>query len=95
MYPDIDQYIKRRRVTGQARVSSGPGSRTWNCLVARWALRQLAVGEDLIEKTAFRCHLGHYEFLRMPFGLTNAPAVFQSIMDKVLMGLIGHIVMVI
>ena len=55
---------------------------------------QLAVGEDSIEKTAFRCHLGHYEFLRMPFGLTNAPAVFQRMMDKVIAGLIGRIVMV-
>ena len=55
---------------------------------------QLAVAEDLIEKTAFRCHLGHYDFLRMPFGPTNAPAVFQRMMDKVLAGLIGRIVMV-
>ena len=30
----------------------------------------------------------------MPFGLTNAPAVFQRMINKVLVGLIGHIVMV-
>jgi len=39
-----------------------------------------------IPKTAFRCHLGLFEYLRMPFGLANAPAVFQRTMDKVLAG---------
>ena len=39
--------------------------------------------EEDVEKTAFRCHYRHYEFLVMPFGLTNALATFQSCMNHI------------
>lgn len=43
---------------------------------------QIRMRED-VEKTAFRCHYGHYEFLVMPFRLTNALATFQSWMNRI------------
>ena len=37
-----------------------------------------------IEKTAFRTHHGHFEFLVVPFGLSDVPAMFQALMNDVL-----------
>jgi len=42
---------------------------------------QVRMAPGDIEKTAFGCHRGRFEFMHMPFGVKNAPACFQEVMQ--------------
>ena len=50
---------------------------------------QVKMAEEDIEKTAFTCHRGLFEFNLMSFGLCNAPSIFTELMSIVLQNL-GH-----
>jgi len=41
------------------------------------------VKTDDVQKTAFRSHYGHYEYVVMPFGVTNAPTMFMDYMNRI------------
>jgi hypothetical protein len=50
---------------------------------------QIDIQEEDKEKTAFSCHMGHYQFTKLPFGVNNGSATYQRCMDFILTGLKG------
>ena len=56
--------------------------------VIRWLL---SMAPKDIEKTAFICEEGLFQFTVLPFGVVNGPASFQRLMERVIGDLIGKI----
>jgi hypothetical protein len=60
----------------------------------RSGYHQLKIHPGDIQKTAFTCKYGLYEYTVMSFGLTNAPAFFMHLMNKVFMDYLDTFVVI-
>ena len=48
---------------------------------------QTQISQKSRQYTAWRCHLGLFQFRRLPMGLKNSPQMFQRLMETVLQGM--------
>jgi len=55
---------------------------------------QIRIHDEDVDKTAFRTHLGHYQWRVLSFGLTNSPSTFQQVMNDVFRDFIGKFVVI-
>jgi transposase InsO family protein len=70
------------------------GAEIFSKMDALSGYHQVELREEDVEKTAFGCKEGIFEFKKMPFGLVNAPATFQRLMDTALADVLWKFVVV-
>ena len=69
------------------------GAKFFSSLDLASGYHQVAMAEEDIEKTAFVCPYGLFEWMRLPFGLCNAPSTFQRFIQKAMHGYLFDILL--
>ena len=76
--------------TVDAILTSLHGAKVFSSLDLRSGYWQMGIAPEDIEKTAFVCDRGLFQFRVLPFGFVNGPASFQRLMYMVLGDLVGR-----
>ena len=70
------------------------GSTVFSSLNLQSGYHQIRISDEDVPKTAFRTHIGLYQFSMLSFGLCSAPATFQAAMHDIFAPYIGNFVLV-
>ena len=70
------------------------GSKVFTSVDLLSGYHQVPLHSDDVEKSAFTCHLGHFEWLVLSFGLSNCPSTFTRVLHQVFKPYLGKFVMI-